>query len=234
MTSQVGTQVHVISMPGKVKVTKATTCLVDQCCTGSGMITSAFAKILGIESTQTTPRELSMANGMLTTTTEVNIKGAKLLGLSKRREFKLTLQIVPDTVSLNYGIVLGLETMKRIDLDTSVRYETISGSDELSTPMVPQSFWSKERMAKLIESTSHKESNDSNNGHKDPIDTNSDGDLTNSELFATEFKPNDYEKPDLTAVVAKNVYLNNNQRSQLLAVLQKNERIFMGIRGTYT
>jgi hypothetical protein len=208
-------------MPGKDKVTKATTCLVDQCCTGSGMITSAFAKILGIESTPTTPREFSTANGTLTTTTEVNIKGVKLPGLSKRREFKLTLQIVPDTVSLNYGIVLGLETMKQINLNTSVRNKTISWSNELSTPMVPQSFWSKERMAKLIESTSHKESNDSNNGHKDPNDKNSDGDLTISELFATEFKPNDYEKPDLTAVVAKNMYLNDNQRSQLLAVLQK-------------
>jgi hypothetical protein len=88
--------------------------------------------------------------------------------------------------------------------------------------MVPQSFWLKERMAKLIESTSHRESNDSNNGHKDPNDTKSDGDFTNSELFATEFKPNNYEKPDLTEVVAKNVYLNNNQHSQLLGVLQKN------------
>jgi hypothetical protein len=68
-------------------------------------------------------------------------------------------------------------------------------------------------MAKLIESTSHNELNDSNNGHKDPNDTNSDGDLTNSELFATEFKPNNCEKPDLTAVVAKNVYLNDDQRS---------------------
>jgi hypothetical protein len=60
MTLQVWTQIHsitVISMPGKDKVTKATTCLVDQCCTGSGMITSAFMKILGIESTPTTPRE---------------------------------------------------------------------------------------------------------------------------------------------------------------------------------
>ncbi len=115
MTSQVGTQNHpitVISMPGKDKVTKATTCLVDQCCTGSGIITSAFPKILGIKSTPTTPREFSMANGTLTTTTEVNIKGAKLPGLSKRREFELTLQIVLDTVSLNYGIVLGLDTMK--------------------------------------------------------------------------------------------------------------------------
>ncbi len=101
------------------------------------------------------------------------------------------------------------------------------------TPMVPKSFWLKERMAKLIESTSHKESNDSNNGHNDPNYTNSDDDLTNSELFATEFKPNNYEKPDLTAVVAKNVYLNDDQRRQLLAVLQKNEHIFMGIRGTY-
>jgi hypothetical protein len=91
----------------------------------------------------------------------------------------------------------------------------------------------KERFTKLIESASHKESNDSNNGHKDPDYPNSDGNLTISELFATEFKPNDYEKPDLTAVVAKKMYLNNDQCSQLLAVLQKNKHIFMGIRGTY-
>jgi hypothetical protein len=74
MTSQVGTQVHpitVISMPGKNKVTKATTCLINQCCTGSGIITSAFTRILGIESTPTTPRDFSMANGTLTTTTEL-------------------------------------------------------------------------------------------------------------------------------------------------------------------
>ncbi len=99
--------------------------------------------------------------------------------------------------------------------------------------MVPQSFWSKERITKLIESTSHKELNDSNNGHKDPHDPNSDGGFTISELVATELQPNDYEKPDLTAVVAKNMYLNNDQRSQLLAILQKNEHIFMGIRETY-
>ncbi len=140
MTLQVRTQVHlitVISMPGKDKVTKATTCLIDQCCTGFGIITSAFARILGIESTPTTPREFSMANGMLTTTTEVRIKGAKLSGLSRRRELELTLQIVPDTVSLNYGIMLSLDTMKQINLDTSVWNKTISWSDELLTPMVP-------------------------------------------------------------------------------------------------
>jgi hypothetical protein len=134
-------------MLGKDKVTKATTCLIDQCCTGSGMITRDFARILEIESTPTTPREFSTANGMLTTTTEVRIEGAKLPGLSIRREFKLTLQIVPDAVSLNYGIVLGLDTMKQINLNTSVQNETISWSNELSTPMVPQFFWSKERIA---------------------------------------------------------------------------------------
>ncbi len=163
MTLQAGSQLHpitIISMPGKDTVTRATTCLIDQCCTGSGMITSAFAKILGFESAPSTPREFSTANGMLTTFTEVKIKGVKLPVLYKRREFELTLQIVPESVSINYRIVLGLETIKQINLDTSVRNETICWSNELSTPMVPQSFWSKERMAKLIES-SHKGSNDS-------------------------------------------------------------------------
>ncbi len=173
-----------------------------------------------------------MANGMITTSTEVKIKGVKLPVLSKRREFKLTRQIVPESVSIKYSIVLSLETMKRIDLDSSVINVSFSWRDELSTPMVPQSFWSKERIVKLIES-SHKGSNDSTNGHKDQNDPNSGGGLTNLELFATEFKPNYYKKLDLTAVVAKTTYLNNDQRSQLLAVLQTNEHIFMGIRGTY-
>ncbi len=124
---------------------------------------------------------------------------------------------MPNTVSLNYGIVLGLETMKRIDLDTSVKNETISWSDELSTPMVPQSFWSKERIAKLIESASHKKSND----------PNSDGDPTISELFATEFKPNDYKKPHLTAVVAKkrfHIYPDASSKHAMGAVLVQEDK----------
>ncbi len=99
-------------------------------------------------------------------------------------------------------------------------------------------------MTKLIESISHM------------IDPNSDGGLTHpdkvsifkldandaykyaqidneQEYFVTEFKPNNYEKPNLEAVVAKTKYLNDEQRSKLLAVLQKNEHIFMGIKGTY-
>jgi hypothetical protein len=37
--------ITVISMPNENVTTKTTSCLIDQCCTGSGMIASIFVKI---------------------------------------------------------------------------------------------------------------------------------------------------------------------------------------------
>ncbi len=47
------TNIHlitVISMPGTNGMIRATSCLINQCCTGSGMIASKFVKILGFTS----------------------------------------------------------------------------------------------------------------------------------------------------------------------------------------
>jgi hypothetical protein len=49
MTSDAAdTNIHpitVISMPGAKGMIKATSCLIDKCCTGSGMIATKFVKI---------------------------------------------------------------------------------------------------------------------------------------------------------------------------------------------
>ncbi len=93
MTSDAAnTNIHpitVISMPGTNVTIKATSCLIDQCCTGSGMIASKFVKILGLQVIQTSPRSFNTANGVLTTDSQVNLTHVKLPMLSKQREFEI-------------------------------------------------------------------------------------------------------------------------------------------------
>jgi hypothetical protein len=130
MTSDASdTDIHpitVISMPGANGTIKATLCLIDQCCTGSGMIASKFAKILGLQVIQTNACSFNMANRVLTTNLQVNLTHVKLPMLSQQHNFEITLQIVPQQVTINHGVILGLETMKQIDLDTSVHDSSIS------------------------------------------------------------------------------------------------------------
>ncbi len=124
MTSDaVDTNIHpitVMSMPGAKGTNKATSCLIDQCCTGSGMIACKFIKILGLQVILTSPRSFNTANGVLTRDSQVNLTHVKLPLLSKQCKFEISLQIGPQQVTMNHGVILGLETMKQIDLYTSV------------------------------------------------------------------------------------------------------------------
>ncbi len=58
--------IAVISMPGTNGMIKAASFLIDQCCTGSGVIASKFLKILGLQVIQTSPHSFNTANGVLT------------------------------------------------------------------------------------------------------------------------------------------------------------------------
>ncbi len=159
-----GTDIHpitVISMPGKNGRIKATSCLIDQCCTGSGMIASKFVEILGLQVIQTSPHSFNIANRVLTMDSQVNLTHVKLPMLSKRREFKISLQIVPHQVIMNHGVILGLKTIQQINLDTSVCKSSISGSTKLVTPMVLRTFWTKEPLQKMVASL--------NTTHADPV-----------------------------------------------------------------
>jgi hypothetical protein len=109
------TNIHpitVISMPGANDTTKATLCLINQCCTGSGMIASKFVKILGLQVIQSSPRSFNTANGVLTMNSLVNLTHVKLPMLLKRHEFKISLQIVTQQGIMNHGAILGLKTIK--------------------------------------------------------------------------------------------------------------------------
>jgi hypothetical protein len=86
MTSDAAdTDIHpitVISMPGTNGTIKSTSCLIDQCCTGPGMMASKFVKILGLQVIQTSPCSFNTANGVLTMDSQVNLTHVKLLMLS--------------------------------------------------------------------------------------------------------------------------------------------------------
>ncbi len=104
------------------------------------MIASKFVEILGLQVIPTSPRSFNTANGVLTTGSQVNLTHVKLPMLSKQCKFEVSLQIVPQQVIMNHGVILGLETMKQIDLDTSVHASSISWSNKLVTTMVSRTF----------------------------------------------------------------------------------------------
>ncbi len=114
MTSDaLDTDIHpftVISMPGTNRMIKATSCLIDQCCTGSGMIASKFIEILGLQVIPTSPCSVNTANGVLTMDSQVNLTHVKLPMLSTRCKFEISLQIVPQQVIMNHRVILGLKT----------------------------------------------------------------------------------------------------------------------------
>jgi hypothetical protein len=115
MSDTAATDIHpitIISMPGAKGTIKATSCLIDQCCTGSGMIASKFIETLGLQVIPTSPRSFNTANGVLTTDSQVNLTHVKLPMLSKQREFEVSLQIVPQQVMMNHGVILGQEYRK--------------------------------------------------------------------------------------------------------------------------
>ncbi len=143
--------ITVISMPIKGTI-KATSCPIDQCCTGSGMIAGKLVNMLGLQVIQTRPHSFNTANKLLTTNSQVNLTHVKLPVLFKQCKFMITLQIVSKQVTINHGVILGLETMKWIDLDTSVCDSLISWSNKLMMLMVSRTFWTKERLQKMVES----------------------------------------------------------------------------------
>jgi hypothetical protein len=165
MTSDaLDTDIHpitVISMPNANGTIKATSCLIDQCCTGSGMIASKLVKILGLQVIQTSLRLFNTANGVLTTNSQIIETQVKLPLLSKQCKFKITLQSAPQQMTMNHEVILGLKTMKQIDWDTSVHDSSISWSRELMTLMVSCTFCTKDRLQKMVDSL--------NVTHADPV-----------------------------------------------------------------
>ena len=50
-----------------------------------------------------------------------------------------------ECTEMNYGIIIGQETMRKIDLDTSIRDNMISSGDG-EIAMVPRGYWNKQQI----------------------------------------------------------------------------------------
>ena len=128
----------VITFRGKKGNRVTTTVLLDQCCTGRGLISSKQAELLGLEKIPIPENEsttFKTAAGVFEADKQVTIESAMLPCLSTNRTFKAVLKVMPKECStIQYGVIIGQTTMREIDLDTSIRDNIIdAGSTYLRT-----------------------------------------------------------------------------------------------------
>ena len=113
--------------------------LLDQCCPDTGLISHNLANILGISIEELHLRSFIIAAGTFTTKHTNWMDNVIRLCLSQNHMFMITLMVIPEEWSckMTYGVIIGKESMKQLDLDTSVQDEIIScGERQIS--MVPR------------------------------------------------------------------------------------------------
>ena len=113
--------------------------------------------------------------------------------------------------------------MRALDIDTSVRNNTISWSDK-EIPMVPREYWTEERILR------HK----TRLSKQPPIGTNTTGEAPTKESNATEaLQAVTYEKANLEDVTQRCTNLSAEQQSKLLTILKDHEQLFLGCQGEW-
>jgi hypothetical protein len=125
----------------------ACTTLLDQCCTDNGIISWELTKMLNLPTHSGTPKTFITAAGTFTTDKTVKLTNAMLPCLSTSKAFTLELMIVPEESSskMNYGAIIRQDSMRALDIDTSIRHNTISWHDT-EIPMIPRNYWTAERI----------------------------------------------------------------------------------------
>ena len=117
--------------------------------------------------------------------------------------------------NMNYGIIIGQESMRLLDLDTSVRDNTISWGD-CEVDMVTRDHWTEQRIlqqkSRLLKQPK-----------PDPlIETQNETNQVPNEVFASEaLVAAKYEKADLESIAQNCKDINEDQKSKLLAILKK-------------
>jgi hypothetical protein len=121
--------------------------LLDQCCTDRGLISWEMANMLNLPTTSSEPKVFATANGSFSSNATLKLENAMLPCLSTNRTFAIELMVIPKecSASMNYGVIIGQESMRLLDLDTSVRDNTISWGD-CEVNMVPRDYWTMERI----------------------------------------------------------------------------------------
>ena len=121
--------------------------LLDQCCTDNGIISWKLVKMLNLPTHDSTPKTFITAAGTFTTDRTIRLTNAMLPCFSTSKTFSLELMVIPEEYSndMNYGAIIGQESMRTLNLDTSIRHNTISWHDA-KIPMVPRNYWTAERI----------------------------------------------------------------------------------------
>jgi hypothetical protein len=195
--SKTATQTHtekslhpitILTLLDKNKQRVACTTLLDQCCTDNGIISWKLAEMLDIPTHNSTPKTFITAAGTFTTDKTIKLTNAMLPCLSTNKNFTLELMIIPQECSsdINYGAIIGQDSMHALDIDTSVCHNTISWHDnEIS--MVSRDYWTAERIQQQKKKLNTKPS-------KPTIKVADDTKTTPKELFSTtiDTTPKDY------------------------------------------
>lgn len=252
-----GELMHIVSKPSTQKQSKeslhpitiltlldknqqrvACTTLLDQCCTDNGIISWKLAKMLDLPTYNSVPKTFITAAGTFITDKIVKLTNAMLPCLSTSETFTIELMIIPKECSndMSYGAIIGQDSMRTLDIDTSVRHNTISWQDK-EIPMVSRDYWTAKRIQqqrkKLNKNTS-----------KPTIKVADDKDIAPKELSShnpdTTLMVHNNPKIKLPIKLENKVSIENNTSKQktnltLLATMDnKTQAFFMGEKSDET
>ena len=87
--------------------------LLDQCCTDRGLISWEMANMLNLPTSSSDPKVFATANSSFSSNATLKLENAMLPCLSTNRTFTIELMVIPKecNVSMNYGIIIGKESM---------------------------------------------------------------------------------------------------------------------------
>ena len=116
--------------------------LLDQCCLDKGLISWDMANMLGLPTSTGDSKVFAMANSTFCLNEVLKMNKAMLPCLSSNGTFTIKLMVIRNQcdMEMNYGVIIGQEFMRLLDLDTSVRDNTISWED-CKISMVPRDYW---------------------------------------------------------------------------------------------
>ncbi len=186
--------------------------------------------MLGIPGENCQERIFVTAAGTFTTDQMVCINDIMLPCLSTNRTFTIKLRIIPQQYShgMTYGAILGQDTMRDLDLDTSIRNGVISWGEH-QTVMVPRGYWTDEcirsQMNQWLKHPTKLSTPNSLSNTKMSIELTD----TMGEVKATEaLQPTDYKKADILQIAPDCDDLSSRQQEKLLQVLTKYQSLFQG------
>jgi hypothetical protein len=185
--------------------------------------------MLNVPMTTSDSKVFASANGTFSSNATLKLDNAMLPCLSTNRAFTIKLMVIPKEcgVDMNYGVIIGQESMRLLDLDTSVHDNTISWGDcEIS--MVPCDYWTVER---ILQQKSCILKQQRPNDH---TEAQMESKQVPDEVFASKaLVAENYKKADLNTIAQSCDALDEQQKAKLLAVLIQHESLFQGKQGNW-